>query len=582
MVTAITPLRALGRLTRGLISGKVRDHNGEIYYDLIGPTLNDSWASNVLFSENLIKVAIADPWLFPILAAPIIDNEVMIICKRKNSLRVEEEKFCQRYIGLKERMLVATAPFEKAGAAIHNFFSSKEKEELEDEAPLTEQEVLASLKDFTEDNFCPQMVSLGEKYQKSKKQIKAKANKETWRMGTNPERYGHPEIGEIVTEKNKLLAPEQTYSERVLRNVIISLGPPADKTQGLDTKLAVKEYRKIYRKFKKLAKTGRKIFQKSKTIEQCQELKEKYKFDYKELEAVAEEMESKEIHKRLFENDRIKKQFKAKNSFLNYIRPIRLDWEFIENGDVATIHEVLNSKDVGNVILTIHGTQKGKLIDSNLNELPRTMFHNISASIMSLNFFSCYSQKIDSYYQITKSFEGMNSYHKLRHLSFVELDDSYSYKDGQVPVNSFAGYFSEIDHFLHKATRGSLLQQSLNTDATIDASQKLCEVQVHKLEQSKVEFSVTLNNHQLGFITGENQKSRFEFDCSILNQDENTLRINDINVRHNESLSLENGQVYIIHPRDMREFKTSDFKVMRSRKTGAVYGLRKTFDLIIE
>jgi hypothetical protein len=132
--------------------------------------------------------------------------------------------------------------------------------------------------------------------------------------------------------------------------------------------------------------------------------------------------------------------FKGQTSFLTFLSGTKLKWEFIDSGDIESINQVLRSRDVGNVVLFIHGSTKGKLIDSNSNELPRTFFRNLSPSIMSINFFSCFIQNIDQYYEITHELAEGKTFHPLRHLSFVETEANYSYKDNMLSSSSLLLY----------------------------------------------------------------------------------------------------------------------------------------------
>jgi len=574
MTAAITPVESIGKLTRGLVTGEVRDGRGDLYYDFIGPRLYQGVGGNLLFSQRYLKLALAQPWLFPILAAPVIDAEVMKICKRKHSLRADEVKFCNNFLGFKEDAVKISKSFERLGANIHNSFSNTSKAPIKDEDPYTQEEILKDLTKLTNENFCQEMVEIGKKFKKSKREIRAKSNLETWRLGTNPERYGMPEILDFKTsEENHVKLPARAP----LRNVIISLGPSEDHLEEGSRKKLVKEYRARFRKLKKQLKVGRKIFQNADTVEECEKLKRKHRFNYEEFEALAMEVDKDETGRKLFENHKIKSMFKSVKGLVPFLSSTKLHWEFIDAGDVRTVDQLLRSKDVGNVILVMHGTEKGKLIDSNNSEIPRTFFSNLSPSIMSINFFSCFSQKIDGYYGISKELLKNKSAHANRHLTFVELDPSYSYKAGQVPFEAFPGFLTKVDFFLEKSLRGNSLYQSLNSKIQSTDSVNQCGLKIKDLGQIKTTFSVTINNKQVGIVSGKSSEFDFSFDCSILKSEENVLRLLNIGLSTKEALTVDLSQFVLSNESLETVLESPTLNVIRLENK--VLGITATFSL---
>lgn len=572
MTTLATPFQAIGKLTRGLITGKVREGNGEIQYDFLGPSYMDGSSKSLLFSKRYLSLALTHPLIFPLLVAPVVDSEVMKICKRKHSLTREETKFCSNYVDFKMGALKLTRPFEIFGAKIHHLFSKKKPQE-EDSAPYTQDEILKDLTKLTEENLCEKMIEIGKKFKKSKRETRRKSDLETWRIGTNPERYGMPDVIDFITNKENLIVPKGPT--KIFKNVVISLGPTKWQTEGLDTKQIINDYRRQFNQLKKKLKTGRKIFQNANTVEQCEDLKKKHNFNYNDVEELAILVDENALGRRLFENKKIRGLFQSKAAIWNLFDSTKMKWEFIENGDIETIGKVIRSKDVANVIMVIHGTEKGKIIDSHLNEIPRTFFRDISPSIVSLNFFSCYSQKIEHFYSLSKEFSSAKTYHLKRHISFIEQDPSYSYQKGQVPFEAFAGYFSKLDHLLHLTTKGNLLFSSLAQGINIEKESQTCEIHVYNLGQKKSTFSVTVNNTYVGSVAGSREKSRFEFDCNILNDLNNNLRFLNVNTQHSEPLNLEKAHIYVIHPEKLVQINMNNLNQIKVKEN--VIGITGTF-----
>lgn len=575
MSVAAIPFQTVWKFGRAAVTGQKKDGVGENQYDFFGPRIYGGMGSNLLFNERYLGLAVANPWLIPLLAAPWIDSKVMTMCKRKNSLRPEEERYCEKFVNFKTTMSKLSEPAEDAGEWIHKLIVGKKKTEEEDSVPYTQEEILKDLVKLTNDNFCSHMVKIGEKYRQSRKSIQASANKEAWRLGTYPERYGVPSIADFVLPKERIELPTEGRVGRH-RNLVISLGPSPHELAGVDKESTLKIYKSKYKQFQKQAKAGRKIFQESETIADCERLRRQHKFDYEAFERLALEIEEDEVGKKLYQHSVVKGQFNSKASKYIPVGGTKLKWELIESGDITTIHSILRSNDVANVILVIHGTEKGKIIDTQMNEIPRTFFKNISPSIMSLNFFSCFSQKIDDYYGLSDEFNSAKSQYPLRHISFVEADESYSYKAGQVPVVAFGGYLSQVDFFLYHSLRGNLLYQNLAKNITTAPASQLCKLNVENLGNKKGTFSLTLNNIQVGAVTPDTAKTEFDFDCRILKDSANKLRFLDISLNVDEPLTVDQAQITIIRPTGVTKIEVEELTL--TKLNGNVLGIHGQFN----
>lgn len=571
MSLAAVPFQTIWKFGRSAVTGKTVDGPGQNHYETLGPRVYGGIASNLFLNDRYLGLAIAHPWIIPLIAAPWIDAKVMNLCRRKNTLRPAEEKYCERFVGFKATMSKLSEPAESAGAWLHKLIMGTPK--VEDTAVYSQEEILKDLTQLTNENFCTHMVKIGEKYRASRKEIQSRANREAWRLGLYPERYGVPDIADFHSKKENLeFVP---VDSRRHRNLVISLGPAPYLLEGVDQKARVKAYRKKFKEFQKLAKKGRKIFQDSDTIEDCRRLSRKEKFDYETFERLAMEIEEDHVGKKLYEHDVIKGQFKSVTSRFLLMGRTKLKWELIENGDIKTIHELLRSPDVANVVLAVHGTAKGKLIDSQSNEIPRTFFKNLSPSLQSLNFFSCYSQKIDDYYGLSKELNVSRSSHAVRHLSFVEVDDTYSYQAGQVPLASFSGYLSQVDEYMYHSLRGNLLYQNLARNLKEAPASRLCQISVENLGIEKTSFSLTINNVQVGALTPD-KKTLFNFDCSILKETDNKLRLLDIQLGADEPLTVDSAEISVIRPEGITKIDPMELNV--TRLNGNALGILGTFN----
>ncbi len=573
MSVAAIPFQTVWKFSRSAITGKKKDGVGENQYQFLGPTIYGGTSSNLLWNDRYIGLAISQPWIIPLIAAPWIDSQIMDICVRKNSLNPSEERYCKRYIGFKDTVSSLSEPAEDAGVFVHNIFAGKAND-VKDKVSYTQDEILKDLTKLNNENFCANMVKIGEKFRSSRKEIQARANSETWRLGTNPERYGIPAIADFNSSTDRIIRP-QAGAMGNLRNVVVSLGSAPYVTAGIDRKAVLEKYKKNFIEFKKLARVGRKIFQDSDTVEKCEKIRKENNFDYEKFEAIASEVQDDEVGQKLLQSDVIKAQFKSKTASYIISGGTKMKWEFIENGDIETIDSLLRSHTVANIILVIHGTEKGKIIDSQMNEIPRTFFNNVSPSIMSINFFSCYSQKIDDYYSISKEFNSGLTYNALRHVSFVELDKTYSYQAGQVPMQSFGGYLSQVDLAMYHTTRGNYLYQDLARNIVKETSAQMCKVSVENLGEKKVTYSVTVNANYIGSVTAGRVQSEFIFDCKYLKDSDNKLRFLDIQVESDEALTLDQAVVTIVGPKGVVKLEEEDLTA--TKLNGNVLGILGTF-----
>ena len=104
MSIAAIPFQTVWKFGRAAITGDKKEGPGDNQYDFFGPRIYGGMAANLLFSDRYLGLAVANPWLIPLIAAPYIDSKVMSICKRKNSLRPEEERYCAKFVGFKTTM----------------------------------------------------------------------------------------------------------------------------------------------------------------------------------------------------------------------------------------------------------------------------------------------------------------------------------------------------------------------------------------------------------------------------------------------------------------------------------------------
>jgi hypothetical protein len=137
---------------------------------------------------------------------------------------------------------------------------------------------------------------------------------------------------------------------------------------------------------------------------------------------------------------------------------LKLKWELIVTNSLDDIVDHLKSSDVGNVIFVGKGKKSGEFIGPGDQKLSQEIFAQISPSIQSINFYSSFGQQTLVNLGLAENIQAQPSYHKMRYLSSVSLNDFMS-EESFAPAEAFNKYLLKLDLHLWKSMKGSRLMQ---------------------------------------------------------------------------------------------------------------------------
>ena len=304
-----------------------------------------------------------------------------------------------------------------------------------------------------------------------------------------------------------------------LRNIIFSVGLN-EKEERLASKLKEERkeiVKKIQNDYKKTISSG--SFNRCHNVLNSRNVDlEEFKNDLARINEIAQE---KALQKQL-EYSVIEKYFRKQK------KKLQLDWELIRSNNLQEITKTLRSSDVANVIIISHGKTSGHLVDSLDQELPREAFTDISPSIQSLNFYSCYSSKLIYLYSLNEKLKKLPSFYKIRYTTTVS-ENNFMGDENYAPIAAFDQYLSQVDIYLNNATKGAhLLQETYGQNFSDYESPKTCELDATDLIIKKGSYAITINDNLVGTVSEENSHSLFSFPCSFLKVVENNMKLKNI------------------------------------------------------
>jgi hypothetical protein len=234
------------------------------------------------------------------------------------------------------------------------------------------------------------------------------------------------------------------------------------------------------------------------------------------------EIRQKEELQRQLEFSAIEKFFKKERRRLN------LNWELIRTNSLQKVMSALKSADVANIVIISHGKDSGHLVDVLGQEFPREAFNQISPSLQSLNFYSCYSQKLVDLYGLKNKLSSTPSFHKVRHLTSVSQND-FMGAENFAPISAFGYYISQLDAYLTRSVKGSqLLQREFGEKFDSIEETSLCSLDASDLQVKKGSYALTLNDEFVGVLGEEDESKIFEFPCRFYRKGTNTLRVKNV------------------------------------------------------
>lgn len=523
------PFRMAANFIKGLWSGDSEPEERQDLTEFIGVRHYKKIALFSLYkaSRNVIT---GPTWFLPIWASPVSEYFTAQVCQNPNDYNENERRFCanqEKTKGFFHR--VAQIP-KRAGAWLGRLFGRGEKQEAaagaeEQEETISNQEEKDGKELDEEERFCSELMDFKEKI----KENQARQSRELFGLMLNPGQFSRPERFDISVDSANLRRLPEVQRGR-LKNVVISLAPNFEEQEDARSSGELERFEELNQIIAEKDKVLRHLF-KARSVGECEERKEQKSFSAKEYNALAEEKASLTRAQRLLEHGLVQKQIESFRTLIRKRSSTNLHWEIIEVNDIRTIHQTLKRGDIGNVVIVTHGRSNGKIVDSQFNELPSRFFAEISPSIMSLGFYQCHSQKVLNTYNLREKFSNTPSYHKLKHIFFVEENDLFG-SSSFAPIVGFKDFFAKLDAHLYRSLRGSELLQSLEgRDYPDYFSPRVCSMNLGDVRVEEGSLRLMLNRKYLDTKVEGQKLGKAHFPCSFLQEGENVLVAQSANLK---------------------------------------------------
>jgi hypothetical protein len=503
VLTASFPFRFLKSFYTGFRTGESDQLEALPAFDILGKERSRS-ISIFILTRAYSVIQGGNPILAPFYALPWLNHYVMMNCDVDRKLDQYDLKFCQNFMKLKKIYLKSA----QRGSVLGQKISFKNETKT---TPVV-------LKEIGEENFCDYLEDLSHRKTQKKKALETR---EVLLENLNPGFMARPQMMPFRASQENLKSMSLSQMLK-LRHLVISLSPSDEAIEKMKESGELEEYLELKKNVSRLTKTYNKLYR-LKNKNACQELKKKTHFSvemYQELKRKLQEMKPPAFYE---QGLLIQKQFEALTSKWNISSKLNLNWEFISSNSLHEVHQLLTSRDVGNVILITHSVgEYKKLVDAHFNQYPTTFFKQISPTIMSLSFFTCHSQNILSTYNLEDILSTTPTIHQERWLNFVSSNE-WSSSPETVPGLGFKDFFQKVDHRLSISLQENMLNQSVGFTYPALNGQDLCRLEVNLENESTAGLSVILNKVFIGHLDGASEKNIFMVPCSHFQEINNLI-----------------------------------------------------------
>jgi hypothetical protein len=501
-LTLSFPVRFLARFIVGLKSGAETTISPMGVNDILGNKRITSIGYFFLYRAYSVALG-SNPLVAPLLAVPLVNALILRVCTESTHLNEKDQNFCKNFLKTKTAFFNAANVGQKWGASLSHKAPQK--------APSPWRE------EITDANFCEYLINVSES--KTAK-FKAEEFREALVSSLNPGYMAKPDTKVILTS-DELFIKQNASSFPKLRNIIVSLAPPEDLIKKMKSSGSWDAYNELQKELSNQRKIFNKLYR-QKDLNKCRQLKIKKKFDYAYYVSLKEKLEGFKNESLYDQHLIVENQFKSLSSKFNLFNSTQLKWELIPSNTLNIVKELLQQSNVGNLIIITHsvGDYK-KMIDSTFNQYPSTYFGSLSPGLMSLSFYTCHSENILETYGLSKVFEESPSIHKKKILNFVQENDIL--EDGeQVPLKGFTDFLMKVDSSLSFTIQENLMSQAFSSSPLKENTEKKCSIEIPMKKPISGSLSLILNRQFIGNLNRFEQKTQFEFDCSLLKQ-KNTL-----------------------------------------------------------
>lgn len=485
------------------------------------------------FSLQSVTFSI-NPAIAPLFLTPMADMIILNICEDKNKHYEEELTFCDNYHKIKKTFTKAARLGFKLGSKIRS--NKKESETLE-EVDYSE------FSEITNDNLCEYIL-------KAKNDPNFKEKSKSSRRDALKSILASHDLS--VPERTDFSTPiEQVKQFNIgnlpkLRNVIFSLSPdPKSITTEMQNELSQIEHlnNELHLERKKLEK-----MLKTKTKEDCKKRLAESGFDYTSYAQDFNTVNSNKLRNSIMEGSQLRGIIKStEKRWYQINKKTKMDWEVVEANSIFKLKEIIEDPTILNLIIVTHTEGNlGKLVDSELNQIPSYFFKNISSTLMSIAFYTCHGDKILKNYDILNIMQETSSIHAKR-VAYTVKEIDYMGKSGVAPLMGFKDFFITVDRQMHRLLKGNLLNQILSNSNLENNSQKKCQIKITGLNLISGTLTLSLNQNLVLATDNLRYQSLSQFDCSLL-KNKNTLVLFNLNLDSELVFNEKDIEINIIHP----------------------------------
>lgn len=355
-----------------------------------------------------------------------------------------------------------------------------------------------------------------------------------------PSLLAQPSLEEILVEDKHLRRTHPSSHLSALRNIIFSVGPLEEEESKARELITERDdlLFKIRKNYRKTMSAG--------SFSRCKKLFQNLGINEEEFTKSLtriSELDQNKLIKKYTEFRLVEKLFKKEK------KRLKLSWELMRTNDLDEVMRALRSKDVAHVIIMAHGRDSGHVIDTSGEEFPRETFTNISPSVQSINFYSCYSKKLLNLYRLGENLKELPSHYKTRYLTSV-TENEFMDKTNLAPIAAFGYYLNRLDRFFYRSMKGAeVLQGMFGHQLRPIEETKMCQIDASKVEVVKGTYAVILNDEFISTIGVNKKETLLDYPCDLLrSQEVNQLTLKSISTNGEVQIqNLQNLSIDINH-----------------------------------
>ncbi len=372
-----------------------------------------------------------------------------------------------------------------------------------------------------------------------------KERREEAELLLNPSRYSKPETQEVNMPDDHLVRQSEVTSKK-LRNVILTLSLSESEKEEAE------QLKPDYSILKKQLKVGGRTLKqllKAATLEECHLRKTKLGFDYAHYQELINSKTKYEVDDQLAQAEYLTKLAKNAGRKLGFLKTLKHHWEVIPSSQIQDVLSYAQADDIGNLIIVGHGVNNGKFVDSHYNELSTNAFEQINPSLTSLSFYTCIGNQVFETYSLRSKLSKNPSFNKLRAVFSVSSHDPLKGEADVAPAPGLSSFIEKIDKQIDLIEIGNQRVQTIAGSKFQEYRAPIeCTLNMKGFRVTQGGFGFVLNRKLIGVVGTEGLKDAISFPCDWILATNNTLMIQNQNLRNRSTTADRNFEFYITTP----------------------------------